>query len=142
MPSYLSDEWLAALDAAARNHAGLAAATAGVHLVLEQVVTSDTADPDLDTDPGGSAGGGGTAVCWHVVVDDGSVRFVGGPAPAPTVRFTADAVTARAVTDGALSATEAFMTGRLRVGGDTTALVEHHALLEGLGDVFAAVGVD
>jgi len=39
VPSYLSDEWLAALDAAARNHAGLAAATAGVHLVLEQVVT-------------------------------------------------------------------------------------------------------
>lgn len=126
MPSYLSEEWIAALDDAARSNAALASATAGVHLVLEQVVTASGPTGDDD-------------VRWHVVVDDGSVRFLTGPAAEPTVRFTTDAATARAITDGALSATEAFMDGRLRVGGDTTALVTHQALFAGLGDVFAAV---
>lgn len=129
MPSYLSDDWIAALDEAARSHPDLAAATTGVQLVIEQVVTPG----DDHTDDGEGV------VRWHVVVDDGSVRFIAGAAADPTVRFTTDAVTARAVTEGRLSATEAFMTGRLRVGGNTTALVEHHALVEGLGDVFATV---
>lgn len=145
MPAYLSDAWIAALDEAARSHRRLADAAAGVHLVLEQVVlptAADTAD-----DPGDAAAGGDDTadeggIRWHVVVNDGSVRFVPGPAVDPTVRFTTDADTARAITDGRLSATEAFMAGRLRVGGDTTALVHHHSLLDGLGDVFAAVDPD
>lgn len=139
MPTYLSDDWIAALDEAARSHPGLAAATAGVQLVLEQVVTPvDDRDEHGDDRTADRDG----VVRWHVVVSDGSVRFLAGAAVDPTVRFTTDAPTARAITEGRLSATEAFMTGRLRVGGNTTALVEHHALVEGIGDVFAAVVVD
>lgn len=144
MPAYLSDAWIAALDGAARSHPGLADATAGVRVVIEQVVTPAEVGGDDDSGRGDRAGGGasGDEVRWHVVVDDGSVGFVAGPASDPTVRFTTDAVTARSITDGSLSPTEAFMAGRLRVGGDTTALVRYHALLDGLGDVFAAVDVD
>jgi len=140
VPPYLSDAWIAALDEAAHSHRGLARTTAGTHLVLEQVVT--IAGGDDPTPPAGGVDGGDGEVRWHVVVDDGSVRFVPGPAEDPTVRFTTDAATARAITDGSLSPTEAFMAGGLRVGGDTTALVRHHALFEGLGDVFAAVDID
>lgn len=132
MPIYLSDAWVTALDETARAHPGLSGATAGVHLVIEQVVTGVT---------GGGATGDGE-VRWHVVVDDGSVRFVWGPADDPTVRFTTDAHTARAVTEGQLSATEAFTSGRLRVGGDAAALVAHHDIFDGLNDVFAAVPLD
>ena len=145
MPAYLSDAWIAALDEAARAHEGLSEATAGTHLVLEQVVTLAAGDADTGSAEGGvrrSDAADAGEVRWHVVVDDGSVRFAPGPALDPTVRFTTDADTARAITDGELSATEAFMAGRLRVGGDTTALVRHHALLDGLGDVFAAVDLD
>lgn len=140
MPAYLSDDWVAALDAAARSHPGLAAAAAGVHLVLEQVVTiNDGAAPPSSASHSSGEVPGPREVRWHVVIDDGSVRFVWGPAPQPTVRFTTDAPTASAITSGGMSATEAFMAGRLRVGGDTTVLVAHHALLAGIGDVFAAV---
>jgi predicted lipid carrier protein YhbT len=144
VPVYLSDAWIAALDAAARSHPGLADATAGVRVVIEQVVTDSGGDGGGDDGDGGSSTDAGRSdeVRWHVVVDDGSVRFVPGPAADPTVRFTADAATARAITDGRLSSAEAFMAGRLRVGGDTTALVRHHALFDELGDVFAAVDVD
>lgn len=145
MPTYLSDAWIAALNEAAGAHPGLATATAGVQLVLEQVVTPDEErsghDGSIDGDPTSATTTSGV-VRWHLVVDDGSVHFVVGPATDPTVRFTTDAATARAITEGRLAATEAFMAGRLRVGGDTTALVEHHALFAGLGEVFAAVHAD
>jgi hypothetical protein len=138
MPVHLSPEWLAALDEAVRSHAGLAAATTGVHLVIEQVVTGEPGDEQAD-------------IVWHVAMHDGTVRVVPGPAPVkgeasgqpvPLVRFTTDRATAQAVANGALAAQEAFMGGSLRVGGDTTALVEHHELLDGLGDVFAGVATN
>jgi len=126
---YLSPQWIDALDDAASQTPALADATAGVALVIEQVVA--TVDGE---------------VVWHVAINDGTVRFIAGAAPdtgdAPVVRFTTDETTARAITDGALTAQEAFVRGRLQVGGDTTALVTHHGALAGLGDVFAAVHVD
>ena len=144
MPPYLSDAWVAALDDIARNHRGLAEATAGTHLVLEQVVIlgGDATDTSSETSAGGEAPAPTGEVRWHVLVDDGSVRFRSGAAPSPTVRFTTDEAMARAITEGRCSATEAFMNGRLRVGGDTTALVRYHDLFSGLADVFAAVTVD
>jgi predicted lipid carrier protein YhbT len=128
MPAHLSPAWLAALDAAVTSHAPLAEATRGVQLVIEQVVTDDD-----------------STVQWHVAFDDGSVRVVPGAAPegaAPLVRFTTDQVTARAVATGTMTAQAAFMEGRLRVGGDTTALLAHHDLLTEVGDVFASVPLD
>lgn len=129
MVRYLSPQWIDALDGAAARNTALADATAGVALTIEQVVAGDDGD-----------------TVWHVAINDGSVRFVAGPAPAggdaPVVRFTTDQATARAVTEGVLTAQEAFVRGRLRVGGDTTAVVAHHGVLAGLGDVFAAVEVD
>jgi len=126
---YLSEQWIAELDDAARSHRGLAEATSTVALVIEQVV-----------EPGGDATAGD--VRWHVVIDHGTVRFVPGAATDPTVRFTTDEVTARAISTGITTAQGAFMRGRLRVGGDTSALLANHDVLAGLGDVFAAVPID
>lgn len=159
MPRYLSDQWIAELDEAARSHAGLADATRSIALVIEQVVerlNEQAPDPSTDTSsraqtgtsssaPTGTSTGvpsGSAEVRWHVVIDHGTVRFVAGPATDPTVRFTTDEATARAISTGAATAQGAFMHGRLRVGGDTGALIAHHDVLAGLGDVFAAVPID
>jgi hypothetical protein len=127
MARYLSDQWIAELDAAARVHSGLAKATSDISLTIEQVVEPVT---------------GGEPVRWHVVIDHGTVRFVSGAAESPTIRFTTDATTARAVSTGATTAQGAFMRGTLRVGGDTGALIAHHDVLAGIGDVFDAVPID
>lgn len=126
MLAFLSPEWVAALDDAARADALLAEATATLGLVLEHHVT------DVPDAPGGE-------VRYHLVLDHGAVSVVAGAATDPTLRFTQDLATALAIAGGTASAQRAFMSGRLRVGGDLRALVDHPAVLASLHDVFAAV---
>lgn len=123
MARFLSAEWVAELDDAARRSASLRTATAGVDLVVEQVVTDG---PDGDR-------------TYHLVLRDGDVRVVDGPAEAPTVTFTQPWSIARAVARGETSAQGAFMGGDLRVGGDVGALLAHQAAIARLDDVFADV---
>ena len=121
MAAYLSPEWLADLDRAASGSEPLRGASRGRRLVIEQVVHDDE------------------EVRWHVILDDGDVAVRPGPAPAPTVRFTASRAVAERITRGQESAQGAFMRGELRVGGDAAALVEHAEVLAGLDDAFADV---
>lgn len=123
MLAFLSPAWLAALDEAVRADQSVAAATAGVDLVVEQRVT-DVAGGD---------------VTFHVVFDHGRASVVPGPADAPNIRFIQDHDTARGVAAGTDSAQRAFMTGRLRVGGDLRVLLEHQEAMSALHDVFADV---
>lgn len=123
MLAFLSPPWLAALDEAARADGALAEATAAVDLVVEQRVHGT---PDGD-------------VAFHLILDHGRVSVVSGPAASPTVTFDQDDATARAIAAGTDSAQRAFMSGRLRVGGDLRSLLEHQATLLALDDVFAAV---
>ena len=117
MAEPLSDSWIAALDDAAAGHTGLQEATATMALVLEY-----------------STSGGPT---WHVVFDHGSVRVVAGPADHPDLRFATDPSTARALAAGTLDPLRAMIDGDLTLGGDPRLLVEHRAVFDGLGDVFA-----
>ncbi|QXC60389.1 SCP2 sterol-binding domain-containing protein [Aquihabitans sp. G128] len=123
MLSFLSPEWLGALDEAARLDPALATATAAIDLVVEQRVT----EPD------------GSEVAYHVVFDHGRVSVVGGPAQEATVRFRQDRATALAIAAGVDSAQRAFMTGRLQVGGDLRVLLDQQDALAALDDVFAGV---
>jgi putative sterol carrier protein len=123
MVRFLTTEWLAALDRAARADASLATATADLALVVEQEVTGL---------PAGS-------FTYHITFDHGSVSVAEGPAPVADVRFTQDVATARAIAAGTGSAQRAFMTGDLRVGGDLRVLLDHQVALSTLDDVFADV---
>ena len=76
---------------------------------------------------------------YHVLLGDGRVRFVGGPAPEATVRFTADRATAGAIARGELSAQRAFMDGVLHIDGDPLALERELVTLRDLDDVLAPV---
>lgn len=123
MPTFLSPTWIAELDAAARADQSLADAAAGIRLVVEQRVTG-TADGDLT---------------YHVTLDGGSVAVRSGPADEPTIRFSQDLETAWDIATGRGSAQRAFMAGRLHVGGDLRALLDHGEALTAIGDVFATV---
>ena len=118
---YLSGEWIEALDAAARNHDGLRAAARGADLVLQQTITD------------------GERVTYRIELRDGEVRVRSGPIEAPTVSLSTDRATAASIARGEASAQVAFMNGDLRLGGNMSALLDHHELLAGLDDVFAQV---
>ncbi len=120
MPRFLSPEWIAEVDRAAAADGSLAAATADVRLVVQQVVT-DTPDGE---------------VRYHVDVDHGSVRVRPGDAAAADVTFRQDWQTAVAMSTGEVPAQHAFVQGRLRVDGDVQALVRHQGAFADLDAAF------
>ena len=65
--------------------------------------------------------------------------MVAGEEDSADVTVTEDHATAVAVSRGELSPQAAFMTGRIRVGGDMAALMVHQAVLHQLDAVFAGV---
>ena len=118
MPAYLSPEWFDAADRLVREDPTLRERSRGVHVTVQQTVT----DGDAST-------------TWHLVLDDGAVSLRVGAADAPDVWFTCDRATADAVREGRESAPTAFISGRLRLGGSTTALLEHASVFTALDDV-------
>ncbi len=126
MLTFLSDEWIAALDAAIAADEALVATTADLSLTIEQQVEDGPLGP----------------VTYHLTFDHGAVSVKPGPAADATVRFRQNHDTAAAIAAGHGSAQRAFMTGRLRVGGDLQVLLAKRELLAELGDVFAAVRAD
>lgn len=123
MARFLSPDWLAEASAAAADDPRVAATTAGMHLVIQQVVT------------GGTEG----EVRYFVAIDDGTVRLRAGDENRTDVTFTVDWETAVAMATGALGGQEAFTTGRLELRGDMDVLLRHGPALAGLDAVFAGV---
>ena len=117
---FLSEEWLAALDEAARTTTIDSEKT----VVIEQTVR--------DTD---------SEIVWHAIVST-TIRVIPGPASDAAVRISSDRETAAAITSGRLSAQRAFLDGRLRLDGDVQALMDARPGLVALGDVFATVRAD
>jgi hypothetical protein len=130
--TFLSDEWVAALDEAAASSTVLAGPIEGLApgetLVVEHVITSD----DGSTGPAEEA-------AFHLVLGNGAARVHRGRAPGATVTFTHARATARAIASGTTSAQAAFMAGALRLGGRVDLLLAHHAALVDVDDVFATV---
>lgn len=123
MLTFLSDDWIAALHEAVATDAGLAASTADLSLTIDQEITDG---------PFGD-------VRYHVTFDNGTVSVAPGSSATATVRFHQDYETAAAIAMGESSAQRAFMTGRLRVGGDLRELLAHTEVLAQLDDLFGGV---
>ena len=64
-------------------------------------------------------------MCWYVSVRADGVGVAAGRQRDPDITFTQDAATAAAIQSGGQSAQAAFMSGRLRVGGDVRVLLDH-----------------
>jgi putative sterol carrier protein len=123
VPTFLSDAWVADLDAAARASETLRRASAAGRLTVQQVITGG---PDGDA-------------AYAIRLADGAVSVERGLVDDADVTFTQDHETAVGIGTGTLSAQAAFMAGRLRIGGDLTVLMDRQRDLSGLDDVFAAV---
>jgi alkyl sulfatase BDS1-like metallo-beta-lactamase superfamily hydrolase len=120
---YLSAEWFEEVNEAARANHDLSEVVGGVRLVLQQVVT------------GGPAGD----IRYVVRIEDGTVTVASGEAPDADVTVAEDHETAVALHRGELRAAHAFMTGRIRVSGNTQALLGAQAALHRLDAVFAGL---
>ncbi len=120
MAEFLSPDWIAELDTAARRAtlpAGLGA------LVVEQVVRDG---------PRGE-------VRYHLRFAADGLRVHAGAAPDPDVRFLTDYDSAAAMHRGELSVQEALARGRAKLQGPLEGLRGHEAALRDVDDVFAAV---
>ena len=126
MVDFLSDEWLAAMNGAISDHAGVAAATADTSLVIQNMITGT---------PSGT-------VAYYIELDHGMSNVRAGEHPSADVTFTTDLTTAQAINRGDESAQTAFMAGRLRLGGDARVLIANQGALAALDDVFAGLRPD
>lgn len=126
MPRFLSPEWIDAVDEAVREDHDLKDAFGDAAMTIQQVVMGC---PDGDIE-------------YHFVIDGGSVAARAGRADSPTVTFTVDHETAEGISKGTASAQAGFMTGRLRLDGDVSALLRHQQAFEALNDVLAALRAD
>ncbi len=116
MAEFLSDAWVAELDAAAHD----VQLPAELSIVVQQVVLADR----------------GEASEYTIRIDGGGASVTRGRVPDADVVFTQDRGTAEAIAKGELSAQAAFLAGRLRVGGDVRQLIDRARELQVLDDVF------
>ena len=120
---FLSDEWLAALDAAARDRpSGDDDPLASVSMTIDHVIADGPH--------------------WRLAIEAGALSVVVDPDGEPDVRLTSDSGTAAAIASGNRAALDAFISGDLRLGGDVRRLIDERAALEAMGDVFASVRAD
>jgi putative sterol carrier protein len=116
---FLTEEWISALDHEAR------AQPTGITepFIVEYRVQLEGPEPFV----------------YHIRFNDGAINVRTGRAATPTVVLSTDRDTAHGVAANTLSAQAAFMAGRLRLDGDTMALVRNHDALAKLDAVFASV---
>lgn len=117
---YLSAEWLEGLSEVGSSDT-VRQALAGLQLTVQQVVT-DGPEGDLR---------------YVLRVADGRLSATAGDAPQPDVTITADRDTAKAVATGELSLPAAFMSGRVKVKGDPSVVVQGAAALTAVASALA-----
>jgi hypothetical protein len=120
---FLSREWLAALDAVARQSDRLAALALDTTFVIEQRVS----------------GGPDGEVTYQVVIGRDGASVVPGSESAPDIVLSTDYGTALALHRGEANAQSAVAEGRIKLRGEVGSLFGRGDALNALDDVFAAV---
>jgi hypothetical protein len=118
MVEFLSDEWVAAFDD-----------------LLHATAPSDPRTPALRIVHTVTGLPGGRDVEYTIELSPEGNRVRPGRQPDPTITFRCDVATAVAINRGDEQTQAVFLDGRLRVGGDTAAMMEARAALSALGDV-------
>lgn len=126
MAKFLTQEWADEVLAALNASNDVKAATKGVQLCIQQVVTGV---PDGD-------------VSYWTKFDDGTVAGGIGDAPDADVTISQDYDTAVALNKGELNAQAAFMQGKLKVTGNMGKLLQHQGAMQSLGPVLQSVQTD
>ena len=122
---FLSGEWAAAVKAALNEDQEFRQAAAGKKASIQQVITG----PDGQTD-------------YWIMIDDGSIDMGVGDASAPDATITQSYETATALAKSELSAVTAYMTGKIKIGGNLGLLLSLQSVLARLPTAMASVDTD
>ena len=120
---YLGLDWIEAVKAHVADSESMRAAAETCSIGVTQVVTEG---------PEGN-------VVYHLQVGDGLASFGPGPAPREDVRLEQSWQTAVGIATGNIPAQTAFVSGLVRVSGDTQKVVENVAVFAALDAAFGAV---
>lgn len=125
--SFLGDEWFAAANEALAQHPGFQQAIAGKNLGIQFVVS--------DGDDGGP-------LHYNMALNGGNASISKGELEGADVTVTSDKATAAGIAKGDLNTQMAFMTGKVRVGGNLAVLMMHQNIISQWGAATAAMDVD
>lgn len=127
MAQFLTEAWLQALTEAVNAHEGFREAITDVDLTLQFVVT----DPPE-----------GALERYYVAVSGGEAVAAAGDADDADASITSNYEAAEAISKGELNTQMAFMTGKIKVGGNMGKLMMHQSLLTQFAAAASGVDVD
>ncbi len=127
MAKFLSDEWMSEADDAVKTDATFTSAAAGKDLKVQFHVT-DVADiGELD---------------YFMSIDGGQTQIAKGTLDEPDVTVTSDYETSAGIAKGELNTQMAFMTGKIKVGGNMAKIMMHQTVLNDYARVLSALDVE
>lgn len=123
---FLSDEWLSEVENRLNTHEGFQNAAKGQAATLQQEVNGA---PDGD-------------VKYGFILSDGKVQLVRGQIDAPEATITQDYETAVALSKGELNGQAAFMSGKLKIGGNLMKMMTLQGVLTQMPAALADMDVE
>jgi putative sterol carrier protein len=121
---FLSAEWAEALKNELNADDAFHQAAAGQHATIQQVITADDGDTH-----------------YWIKLDDGTIDMGVGDVEAPDATITQSYDTAVKLAKNELSAVTAFMTGKIKVGGNMGLLLGLQGAFAQLPDAMARIDV-
>ncbi len=125
MVKFLSDEHFAAANEALSSDPGFQNAITGVDLSVQFDVSG--------TDEGD--------IAYSLTIEDGSVSTSKGPLAGADVTVGSDYETSKAISKGELNVQMAFMTGKIKVGGNMAKIMMHQSVLNEYARVLSSLDV-
>ena len=122
---FLSEEWAAAVKAALNEDAEFKQASLGKKASIQQVISG----PDGQTD-------------YWIRIADGSIDMGLGDAADPDATVTQSYETAAALAKSEISAVTAYMTGKIKIGGNLGLLLGLQSVLGRLPAAMATIETD
>lgn len=123
---FLSDDHFAAARAALSADPGFKNAITGVNLVAQFDVTGT---PEGD-------------VSYYLSIKDGEIDTNKGASDAADVTVTSDFETSKAISKGELNVQMAFMTGKIKVGGNMAKIMMHQSVINEYARVLSNLDVE
>ena len=124
---FLSDEWMAAMGEAANGDDGFKSAAASGDLKLQFHVTEMPEGDDVK---------------YTLNLEGGTVTLAPGEDEAADATITNDYETATAISKGDLNTQMAFMTGKLKVGGNMAKVMMSQGQINAFAKAVAGVDID
>ena len=122
---FLSKEWADAVKTALNKDEAFRQAAAGTKASIQQLITG----PEDQTD-------------YWILIDDGSIDMGLGDADKPDATITQSYATAVALAKSELSAVTAYMTGKIKIGGNMGLLLGLQKVMAQLPAAMASIDVD